>query len=106
MNCDLYRSEMYGIPCRHSSFAQTFRERGLCRSSCGSKSSGDCDLVTNKWGPRCRLRLNFQFRVEGFNALNSPQFSNPNAVFGTAAFGSITSNSINNQEIQLAGRLT
>jgi hypothetical protein len=45
MNCDLYRSEMYGIPCRQSSFAQTFRERGLCRSSCGSKSSGDCDLA-------------------------------------------------------------
>ena len=51
-------------------------------------------------------RLNFQFRVEAFNILNSPQFSNPNAVFGTASFGSITSTSIDNREIQLAGRLS
>jgi hypothetical protein len=51
-------------------------------------------------------RLNFQFRAEAFNALNSPQFSNPNAVFGTAAFGSVTSTSIDNREIQLGGRLS
>ena len=50
-------------------------------------------------------RIHFQFRAEAFNALNSPQFSNPNAVFGTAAFGSVTSTSISNREIQLAGRL-
>jgi Carboxypeptidase regulatory-like domain/TonB dependent receptor len=50
-------------------------------------------------------RLKFQIRVEFFNVSNSPQFSNPNAVFGTAAFGSVTSTSIDNRAIQFAGRL-
>lgn len=51
-------------------------------------------------------RLRFQFRVEVFNLWNSSEFSNPAAVFGTASFGNITSTSIDNREIQLAGRLT
>jgi hypothetical protein len=51
-------------------------------------------------------RFNFQFRIEAFNAWNSPQFSNPNAVFGTAAFGSVNSTSINNRQLQLGGRLS
>jgi len=50
-------------------------------------------------------RLRFQFRVEAFNLWNSSEFSNPAAVFGTASFGNITSTSIDNREIQLAGRL-
>jgi hypothetical protein len=50
--------------------------------------------------------LDFQFRAEAFNVWNSTQFSNPNAVFGTAAFGTVTSTSINNREIQLGGRLS
>lgn len=50
-------------------------------------------------------RLHFQFRAEAFNAWNSPEFNNPNAVFGTAAFGSVISTSINNRQVQLGGRL-
>jgi len=50
-------------------------------------------------------RLRFQFRVEAFNLWNSSEFSNPAAVFGTASFGNITSTSIDNREIQFAGRL-
>ena len=65
----------------------------------------DTDLSLAKTFPISE-RIHFQFRAEAFNALNSPQFSNPNAVFGTAAFGSVTSTSINNREIQLAGRLS
>ena len=32
-----------------------------------------------------------QLRAEVFNVTNTPSFSNPNANFGTAGFGSITS---------------
>jgi hypothetical protein len=51
-------------------------------------------------------RFDLQLRVEAFNAWNATQFSNPNAVFGTASFGTITSTSVNNREIQLGGRLS
>jgi hypothetical protein len=50
-------------------------------------------------------RLQFQFRVESFNVWNSPQFSNPSAVFGTPSFGNITATSVDNREIQFGGRL-
>ncbi|HYZ83635.1 MAG TPA: TonB-dependent receptor [Bryobacteraceae bacterium] len=62
------------------------------------------DLALSK-SFRISERVYFELRAESFNVWNSPQFSNPNAVFGTAAFGSVTSTSINNREIQLAGRL-
>lgn len=35
-------------------------------------------------------RVTGQFRLEALNTFNSPQFSNPNTQFGTAAFGKIT----------------
>ncbi len=64
----------------------------------------DTDLSIGK-NFRIAERLTFQFRVEAFNVWNSPQFSNPSAVFGTASFGNITSTSIENREGQFAGRL-
>jgi hypothetical protein len=64
----------------------------------------DTDLSLFKNFP-IRERVKFQFRFEAFNILNSPQFSNPNAVFGTAAFGTVTSTSIENRDIQLGGKL-
>ena len=51
-------------------------------------------------------RARFQLRGEFFNTLNHPSFANPNAVFGTAAFGTITATSVNNRQIQLAGKVT
>ncbi|HEX4164452.1 MAG TPA: TonB-dependent receptor [Bryobacteraceae bacterium] len=52
-----------------------------------------------------RERLNLQFRSEFFNFFNTPAFSNPNATFGTTAFGTITSTKHDNREIQFALKL-
>ena len=53
-----------------------------------------------------RERTTIQLRGEVFNSLNHPSFANPNAVFNTAAFGTITSTSTNNRQIQLALKVT
>ncbi len=50
-------------------------------------------------------RAHFQFRAEFFNAFNTPSFAEPNAVYGTSAFGTLTSTSNNNREIQFAGKI-
>ncbi|HXJ41537.1 MAG TPA: hypothetical protein VNH18_19820, partial [Bryobacteraceae bacterium] len=63
----------------------------------------DMDLSIAKNFPISE-RLRFQFRAEAFNVWNSPQFNNPAAVFATSSFGNITSTSIENREIQFAGR--
>jgi hypothetical protein len=43
-----------------------------------------------------------QFRVEAFNATNTPEFSNPGSSLGTSTFGVITSTKINNRILQFA----
>jgi len=40
---------------------------------------------------RIRESMSFEFRAEVFNVSNTPPLNDPNASFGSAAFGSITS---------------
>jgi hypothetical protein len=51
--------------------------------------------------------IRFQIRAEGYNVFNRANFNNPNTVFGSAAFGSITSlaTGATMRRIQLGGRL-
>jgi hypothetical protein len=51
-------------------------------------------------------RARLQFRAEFFNFTNSPQFSNPNGVWSTSAFGSISSTSVENRDIQFGLKLS
>jgi len=44
----------------------------------------------------------FQFRAEFFNALNHPQFANPNTTYATSSFGIISSTSVNPRLGQVA----
>ena len=43
-----------------------------------------------------------EFRLEVFNALNTPQLSSPGASQGSSTFGRISSTRLNNRELQLA----
>ena len=52
-----------------------------------------------------RESVKVQIRAESFNILNHPSFSNPSATFNTGAFGSVTSTSNNNRQIQLAAKI-
>ena len=45
-----------------------------------------------------------QFRAEFFNALNHPQFANPDSNFTSPTFGVIGSTSVNARVVQLALR--
>jgi hypothetical protein len=51
-------------------------------------------------------KCEIQFRAEFFNALNHPQFANPDANFTSPTFGVITSTSVNARVGQLAVRVT
>ena len=46
-----------------------------------------------------------QFRFEFFNFLNTPAFSNPNAVYDSANFGTISSTKHDNRQIQFGLKL-
>ena len=52
-----------------------------------------------------RERFRLTFRAEAFNALNHPQFSNPNAVSGSTLAGVIGSTLVAQRQVQLGLRL-
>ena len=51
-------------------------------------------------------RSSLQFRAEFYNALNNPQFANPDANFSSSTFGVISSTSVNPRVGQLALRIS
>jgi hypothetical protein len=50
-------------------------------------------------------KSSLQFRAELFNALNHPQFANPDTTFGSPTFGVISSTAVNARVGQLALKL-
>ena len=65
----------------------------------------DLSLVRNIPISWPREGCNLQFRGDFFNVLNDPQFSNPNATYGSASFGVISSTSVNPRVGQLAAKI-
>jgi hypothetical protein len=53
---------------------------------------------------RINERVKFEFRAEAFNVSNTPAFSDPNASFGSAAFGTITTAGTG-RDFEFAGKL-
>jgi hypothetical protein len=61
----------------------------------------DLSLFKNSYfGPE--NKLNLQYRVEMFNAFNTPQFGTPGSQFGSGSFGVISSTAISPRQIQMA----
>jgi Carboxypeptidase regulatory-like domain len=65
----------------------------------------DLDLSLIK---RTRLveKVDIEFRAEMFNVTNTPEFSQPNGSFGSAAFGTITSTTTDPRVVQFAIRIS
>jgi len=53
---------------------------------------------------RVAERVNFEFRAEAFNVSNTPPLNDPNASFGSAAFGTITTAG-NPRDFEFAGKI-
>ncbi|WP_353069430.1 carboxypeptidase-like regulatory domain-containing protein [Tunturibacter empetritectus] len=51
-------------------------------------------------------KADLEFRAEMFNVTNTPEFSQPNGSFGSAAFGTITSTTTDPRVVQFAIRLS
>jgi hypothetical protein len=54
---------------------------------------------------RLQERTRLEFRAEAFNLLNTPQFSTPGTVLGSATFGVVSSQANPPRELQLALKL-
>src|SRR6185437_8878029 len=65
----------------------------------------DLDIALIKH-TRLRGETDMEFRGESFNITNTPEFSQPNGSFGSAAFGSITSTTTDPRVVQFAVRLS
>lgn len=63
----------------------------------------NADLMIGKTF-RITERVNLEFRAEAFNVSNTPPLSDPNGIFGSAAFGSITSAG-NPRDFEFVGKI-
>ena len=66
------------------------------------------DLAVSKTRvlPWLQEKTTLEFRAEFFNALNHPQFANPDTNFSSATFGVISSTSVSARVVQLALKLS
>jgi hypothetical protein len=83
----------------------TFGDAGIGIVRGPGQANTDLSLIKQFPVPawdRARLEL----RAEFFNALNHPQFGNPNLTFGSASFGQILTSSVNPRVVQFALKLT
>src|SRR4029450_8164774 len=94
MNC--YDASAFALPAQ---FTFGNADRNILR---GPKFSST-DLSFMKTVPVGQT-VRFQVRVEVFNIFNQVNYGNPNASFGSAAFGSITSAG-SMRQMQLGGKL-
>ena len=108
MNCQDEAATRKLINCYDASaFASpaafTFGERRIA-TSCADRSSCNTDLSMSKTFP-LGGQTRLQIRAEIFNVFNNVNFGNPNAVFGSANFGRISSVDTSMRQIQLGARL-
>ncbi|MCU1324107.1 MAG: hypothetical protein JWM43_3756 [Acidobacteriaceae bacterium] len=73
--------------------------------SCRAPGSQNVDVSLNKRFQVMRRGTDLQIRIDAFNLLNRAQFGRPNTIFGTAAFGTITSQANNPRTLQLGAKL-
>ena len=69
------------------------------------QSNIDVGVIRSVSIPWPKEGSSLQFRGEFFNALNHPQFSNPNTTYASSSFGIISSTSVNPRVGQLAAKL-
>jgi len=62
----------------------------------------DLSMMRNFPMPWPKEGSNLQLRMDFFNVLNHPQFSNPNTTFGSSSFGIISSTAVNSRVGQIA----
>ncbi len=80
------------------------RTYGMPRNSIPGIGVVNLDLALAKKTPLFKERVNSEFRVEAFNALNHTEFANPNISRTSSLFGQVTS-VLGNRVVQLALRV-
>jgi len=70
------------------------------------KVRADLALSKTQVLPWLHEKTTLEFRAEFFNALNHPQFANPDNNFSSPTFGVISSTSVNPRVTQLALKLS
>lgn len=89
-----------GTPDQYSTVASTIQGT-VTRNTLRGPGTVSVDLSAIKNFPLYE-RLTAQFRAEAFNIINHPNFANPNSNISNSGWGTITSTSLDNRDLQLA----
>lgn len=93
-------ASVIGTPAQFAATAPTI-QGVVTRNTLRGPGTASVDLSAIK-NFRLYERLTAQFRAEAFNIINHPNFANPNGNISNAAWGTITSTSMDNRDLQLA----